>query len=126
MPDLFGLDIAGIIADSIESAGGVLSGKLIKVTRGTRTSGSLAAGTNPTKKPFGFKGFYDDSRALKLPESLIQRGDRVVVLLGATIQSGAIPEPNDKIILEGEETTIDRIIDRDPAAATYTCLTRKT
>lgn len=126
MPDLFGLDIAGIIADSIESAGGVLSGKLFKVTSTDRTTGALTGGTNPINKGHAFKGFYDDRQLRTLPESLVQQDSRMIVLLGATIEGGVVPTPGDSILLEGDETTIDRIIERDPAAATYSCLVRKT
>jgi hypothetical protein len=124
MPDLFGLDIAGIVNDALEEAGGVLSGVLIKVAPGSRTSGSLTSGTNPTETPHSFKGFYDNRQLSRLPETRVQQGDRAVLLLGASISGGVEPEPGDKITMEGETTSVQSIIERDPAAATYIVQTR--
>lgn len=136
MPDLFGLDIAGLVADSIASAGGVLDVTLTKVSRGTRTPGNLAAGTNPTTADHPCKGFFDDRQLLKLRgvkdeggSSLVRRGDRALVILGATLPAGVQPEPSDVATVQDDQTetvTVDRIIERDPAAATYVCHCRST
>lgn len=130
MPDIFGLDLAGIIDDSIQSAGGTLSVSLVKVTPGTRTTGDLAAGTNAAEgSPLRGRGFFDDAQLKRMDSSLVQQGDRVVLVFGASIPGRIPPEPDDILIVEDEETetlTIISIIERDPAAATYICHTRKT
>ncbi len=126
MPKLFGLDIAGIINSEIKAAGGVLSGVLTKIAAGTRTGAALTKGTNPTEKRHTFNGFYDDKRLQYLPETTVRAGDRVAVLLGASIQGGAVPQPGDFVTLEGETTRIEKVVERDPAAATYACQVRRT
>lgn len=118
--------IRSTIGKEIPNAGLTRDGVLVKLTRGTRTAGDLDGGTNPTPTRHRFKGFYDDRQLSKLPDSLVQRGDRMVLMLGDTIQGGAEPEPSDEVELEGETTTIDRVVERDPANATYLCLVRKT
>ncbi len=55
MPNLFGIDIAGIINSEIAAAGGVLSGTLTKTAPGTRTAGSLTAGSATIGKPSQIK-----------------------------------------------------------------------
>lgn len=127
MPDLFGIDIAQEVLDAIDGAGGVLDGTLYKVTPGTRTAGALAGGTNPTRsRPYRFKGFYDDQQLLKLDASLVKREHRAVLILGASLPSGITPAPNDEVLLEGDTTVVDRIIERDPAAATWVLMVRRT
>lgn len=127
--------IKNTLTTAIPDAGLTRNGTLFKVTRGSRTSGDLAGGTNPTKTPFSFQGFYDDRQLSKITgltengrsgSTLVQRGDRVVVFMLGTISGGVMPEPNDKVLLEGVTTTIDRILETDPAGATATALVRAT
>jgi len=116
--------IRDTINREIVRAGLTLDGVLIKVTPGTRTSTSLTKGTNPTQKQHRFRGFYDDSRLQFLPPTTVMAGDRVVVLIGGSIQGGVEPKPGDRIILEDENHGVERLLGRDPAKATYTCLVR--
>lgn len=122
---LFGFDIAAIIAKEIGK--GVLSATLIKTTPGTRTPGSLAAGTNPADVPHPCKGFIDMQAVANVADSLASDGSKVIVLLGDTINGGnTVPELGDKITIEGTTYRIpdDGRIDRDAAAATFTCTVR--
>lgn len=121
MPNLFGLNIAKIVADQIAAAGGVLDATLIVKTVGTRTPDNLTAGTNPTSTPYYGKGFVEELQSDRFPESLVEQGTKQVVLLGHTFD--AAPDANDEITIEGETLTIIGVL-RDPAAATYTCLCR--
>jgi hypothetical protein len=126
MAELFGLDIAKLVNDGLAAAGGVLDAELIKVVAGSRTAGNLTGGTNPSERPLRCKGFYDDAQLSRLPETLVQKGDRVAAILGASVPGRVEPEPGDKVTLEDETTTIQRIIERDPASALYLCQVRKT
>jgi len=119
MSDLFGLDIAGIVNDAFEEAGGVLDATLIVVTAGTRTPGNLTGGTNPTTSAKFAKGFKDTLKRLR-PKTVVDNATDLVILLGASIEDLAIPKPGDKITIEGETKTILKV-GRDPAAATYEC-----
>jgi hypothetical protein len=119
MPNLFGRNIAKIVADSIAKAGGVLDATLIASIQGTRTPGQLTGGTNPTGPTYAGKGFVEEVDSSRFSESLLERGTKQVVLLGHTF--AAVPEANDQITIEGETLMIIGVL-RDPAGATYTCL----
>jgi len=120
---LFGVDISGLIKQYV--APGVLAATLVRVIPGTRTPGSLSAGTNPTTTSYPCRGFIDSQRVRFADGTLVKNGRKIVVLIGDTIDngSGVAPAPGDRIIIEGTTYVIPEggTIDRDPAAATYTC-----
>ena len=123
MPDIFKADIAGKINKALGNL--VFDLTLTKVEPGTRTPGALTGGTNPTETGHTVKGFVDEYKDYQIDGTLIQRGDRKVVILGGSLSSGVIPEPGDKITAEGETRTIvEDGVKRDPAGATYTCQVR--
>lgn len=122
---LFGVDISGLVNKHV--APGLLDATLIKVTPGTRTPGSLIDGTNPTETSYACKGFIDKQRRKNVQGSLSSDGTKRIVLIGDSISSGTVaPDLGDKITIEGTTYRIpdDGEIDRDPAAATYTCTVR--
>ena len=121
MPDLFGMDIAKLVADNLGP--GVLDATLTQVTAGNRTAGDLTAGVNPTNVDYPCKGFVDDYSASQIDGTLIKANDHKVTLLGGTLQGGIIPQQGDKVFIEN--TTYEIIkVKRDPAAATYLCQAR--
>lgn len=117
--ELFGVDIAGLIAQEIGP--GVLDAQLIKVEPGTRNPSDPTAGTQPVETNHPCKGFIDKQKNNTRGGTLTQQDQKVVVLIGDTLPEGIIPESVDKISIEGQTFTITGEIDRDPAAATYTC-----
>lgn len=122
---LFGVNISGIIAKAIGP--GVLAATLIKVTPGTRTTGSLGSGTNPTEVSYTCRGFIDTQAQRNVDGTLAADGTKRIVLIGDTISGGTVaPALGDKITIEGATYRIpeDGKIDRDPAAATYSCKVR--
>ncbi len=121
MPDYFGVDIAGIIATEIGP--GVLPATLIKVTPGTRDPFNVTIGMRPTETIFTGRGFIDDYQDKQIDGTLVKTGDRKITLIGDTFS--AIPEPTDKIIIEGFTHRIVNPVKRDPAAATYECQCRR-
>lgn len=118
---LFGVDIAGVIAQAMGP--GLLAATLIKVFPGTRTSGNLAGGTNASTLSYPARGFTESYRASQIDGDLVRRGDRKVVLLGATIPGRVVPEAGDRLTIEGRTFSVVRV-ERDPAAATYTLQVR--
>lgn len=117
---LFGVNISGIIKDNIGP--GVLSATLIKFTPGTRTPGQLTGGTNPTSVSYSCRGFIDRQANKDIRGTLIDDGNVVIVLIGDTIDGGnaaSAPEGGDHVTIEGT-TYVIGVVDRDPAAATYT------
>lgn len=117
--NLFGANISGEILKAIGP--GVLAATLTKVTPGTRTVGQLTGGTNPTSATYTGRGFIDVYDEKRMPATSVQEGDRFIVLIGDSFT--VVPEPNDKITIEGETSMIVSVF-RDPDAATYTCQTR--
>ncbi len=118
---LFGVDISGLIRDNIGP--GVLPATLTKFTAGTRTGGQLTGGTNPTSVDYPCRGFIDRQANRDINGTLVSDGRVVIVLIGDTINGGlpaSAPSTTDRITIEGK-TYVIQVIDRDPAAATYTC-----
>lgn len=120
MPQLFGVDIAGIIGQVIGPL--VLPATLRKMILGTR-SGDLTDGTQPTHVDYAARGFIEDYKDKDIDGTLIRTTDRKITLLGATIASSAVPEPQDTVTIEGKTFYIIKVL-RDPAAATYNCQVR--
>lgn len=120
MPDLFGLDIAGIIDDAIVGAGGVLTGTLHKRTAGTRTPGDLTSGVNPTDTDVSFRGFIERKTDVRLADSLVTQDGERLTILGNSL-GGVEPESGDEVTIENQRFTITRIRSRDPAAAVFVC-----
>lgn len=96
---------------------------LIVVTPGTRTTGRVSAGTNPTTTNVKARGLVVQWTKKRVNQTEVTTTDRVVMLLGALIAGRVVPKVNDQVTIEGVTSTIVDI-ERDPAAATYVCLTR--
>lgn len=124
MPDLFGIDIAGIVNDSIQDAGGLPAAVLTRITYGARTAGSLTGGKAKTSKDYRASGLIEDYREDQIDGEVIVRGDRKVMLLGASIEGGIVPEAGDLVAIEGTQYRVENVR-RDPAAATYSLQVRR-
>lgn len=123
MPNIFGADIAGKILQNLGSR--VFDLTLTKVEAGTRGS-SLTAGTSPSRTDHTVKGFVDSYTDRQVADSLVQQGDRKIVILGASLPSGVVPEPTDEITDEAGTVyvIVENGVNRDPAGATYECQSR--
>lgn len=111
---LFGLDIAGTVADAIGAAGGVTPAVLIKRGPRARATADPANGTRSTDTRIACRGI--DER---------KDGAHTVTLLGASIvYQGAriVPEVGDAIEIGGYQVEVGSV-EVDPAAAAYTCTT---
>ena len=119
---LFGVDISKLVADNIGP--GVLDATLTVVTPGTRSLTDPTAGTVPTTVDHACKGFIDTQRVRNFDGTLVEDGTKKLVLIGDTINGGATaPSVGDQVTLEGAVYRIE-VVDRDPAAATYTLIGR--
>jgi len=118
---LFGVDIAGIINKEIGP--GVNDATLIKVAKGTRTPGSLTAGTNPTGTSHACKGFLDQLKRKHIENTLVEDSDQLIALVGDSIADGQVPTPSDRITIRGTTYNII-VVDVDPADALYECVCR--
>lgn len=98
---------------------------LVKVTPGQRSTGASTSGTNPTDTNHKAKGLVSQYSDAMIDGQQIKRSDRRVLLLGGSIQGGAVPEPGDKITIEGVTYNIvEDGVKRDPVDATYVCQCR--
>ena len=123
-------ELASLVADALVSAELTKPAVLIKVTPGARDPAHVSAGTNPTTTTYRAQGLVASLSAFQIANTLIKDANRVVRLFGATIAGGAVPEPGDRITIEGVTSTIvnddggKRAVQRDPASATYLCQCR--
>jgi len=117
----FGIDIAKIVNDELGPS--LLPATLRKVTQGVRDPLNPTAGRQPTTQDYTCKGFIDSQENNNFSDTLAMDGTKIIVLLGASIQSAQVPETEDRVLIEGTEYNIVEI-DRDPASATYTLLVR--
>ena len=121
MPDIFKAKIAEKLNKAM---GGLLFPVVLhSVTQGSRTSGSLTGGKNPTSTDHTCRGFIDDYQDRQIDGAIIRVGDRKVTILGASITPAVVPKTNDTVTVEGTTFTVIRV-QRDPAGATYTLQVR--
>lgn len=119
--DLFGLDIAGIVNDSLGD--GLLPAKLVKLVAGERDPAATTSGPSQSRKTYPCRGVAIDFALSQFDGDIVQRGDRKVLLLGASLPRGVAPEASDLVQLEGVESQVIAV-QRDPASASYTCHVR--
>lgn len=125
MPKLFGTDIKSIVAKNVGK--GLPLVTFTSVVPGTRTPGSLTAGTQPVETDYegrGMVGTYSDHH---VANTSVKASDRKILLIWGTFLSSAPdPKPGDKILAEGITYVIVKDgVSRDPASATFTCQCRK-
>lgn len=122
--DLFGIDIAGIVADNIGP--GLLDVRITRTPRGARQAGDLTGGkVAEGPDSWDCKGFWEDFTATPPPGVELELNDRKAVLIGDTIPAAALPlRVNDAITIEGLTLFMVKQLSRDPAAAVYVLLCR--
>lgn len=115
--NLFGARIAEKIAKAL--GGRLLPVRLIKVVPGAIDEDNLTAEQAETEKTFSCRGFFDTYNSRRMGGTAIKEGVRVVLILGDTLPKGIKPEPDDRVVLEGETVEIVGPVLRDPDAASY-------
>jgi hypothetical protein len=122
-PDIFGIDLAGILDDAFERAGGSFACTLIKQRAGPRDAMDPTAGRQIVPVKIGCRGFLD-LRKRKAEEDAVEKTIGVFVIFGASLPANEEPMPGDTIVspAEGKTFTIKADgVKRDPAGATYEC-----
>ncbi len=117
---LFGIDIAGFVADAIGPQ--LLDATLIVYTSGARDPQNLTAGPQRSANQYTCKGFWEDYSSFLVttrPENGIEASDRKAVLIGDTIPAGVELKEGDQIEIEGFALSFLRWESRDPAGAVY-------
>lgn len=120
--ELFGIDIAGIVADAIGD--GLPDVTIVTTTWGARNPSDLSAGLSGTPMTItGVKGFWEDYSPNQVDGTNILLNDRKAVLIGDTLPAGYVPGQGDEITVHedlGDVTlSVVKLQSRDPAAATY-------
>lgn len=113
--------IARAVAKASARAGLDLPATLIKYTTGTRTTGAVSAGTNPTAASYTARGWIADYATNRIDGTIIKIGDQRISLLAATLS--VTPEPTDIITIAGASYRVINV-SRDPATAVYQCQAR--
>ena len=124
----FGIaDMPKLITDALGGSAAVLPATLHSVTAGSRGGDPTVAPPDVTVN-YPCRGFIDLQDDRFNAGGLVDGGQKVIVLLGSTINNGdTAPKPGDRITIEGTLYHIpdDGTIDRDPASATYTMKVRE-
>jgi hypothetical protein len=99
---------------------GITAATLTLRTRGTRTVGSEAAGTNPASVSYSCKAFVEPVSKM-MDGSLVTEGHSVLSILGGTLPSGVVPRPvSSTIVRDGITYKVVKVIG-DPVGAIYQC-----
>ena len=116
-----GIDVAGLVAEHL----GPRILPLVLHRPGAPAARDL---NNLTQAPvpgpgtdFPCRGFIEDFSSYDMAQGLVEAGDRKVIILGGTLSTeplGGIGR--DQVTVEGKRWSIQRVIDRDPAGATFT------
>lgn len=118
MPDIFGAKIAQEINKAL---GPLVFDQVLIKTSSTRDPADSTKRVK-TKVQHPCKGFIDTYKDQFINGTLVHDSGRKVVILGASLPAGIIPEPGDMITAEGKNHTIAKEgVTRDPASATYEC-----
>lgn len=108
---------------------------LVKFTNGVRTTGAIAAGTNPVPMSYPCQGFTPAYKAGAIDGTLVRAQDLNVKIIGGTLPDGVVPEAGDKITFVNEAGVTEsyRIVGGnegkgttwDAAKAMFKCHSRK-
>lgn len=125
--ELFGVDIAGLLADAIGD--GVLPVTITRDVRAARVPGDLTGGRPSQPVSYECMGFWDDIDPRGVPPGItIEITDRKLVLIGDTVPPDGLPLRNDACTVHEEAAPITlycvQALSRDPAAAVYAYLCR--
>lgn len=119
MPDLFGLDIAGMVADGIAGAGGLVPGTITTQVLAARDPLKPTVERGRTPVTSTFDGFVERLTSTRRSGSSVFEAGEYVSILGATLEPAMVPAPGDVIQIEDHTYTVEALADRDPAAALY-------
>ena len=114
---IFGVNLAKELAKGMKA--GLPKGTLEVVTQGSPSAGALTSGANPATSRYTFSGTMEYATS-QIEETLTEFGERTILILGGTLPEGVAPKPGDRIVFEGGTFNVVSV-ERDPAAATYSC-----
>lgn len=118
MANLFGIDIASLVYNSVKAAGGVRSGELIRSVPGLENADNPTAEPPSTVIRYRFEGFIE-KKSIRRQDTLIVATIDVLTIFGASLNPVTVPGVNDRAELDGTSYELVRLIQSDPAAALY-------
>lgn len=121
MPNLFGIDIAGIVAKEIGP--GLRDVTIHRETWSARDPSNPGAGLGITEDAITCKGVLSFFDIKDMMGTLVQEDDRLVIVIVGTMSTVVEPVPGWAVTIEGVRYDIVRVR-RDPAAATYSLQVR--
>lgn len=119
--ELFGVDIAGIVADVMGD--GLFPVTITRYDRGDRDPDNLTAGRPATPETVECTGFWEDFTGMAPPGIVVEAGDRKLILLGDSVPAGGHPKRNDLCTVHEDMGDISLYcagpVSRDPAGAVF-------
>lgn len=116
MADLFGIDIAGLVAQAFD--GQLREGVLVRSTPGVRDPNDPTVSTLPRETRHAFDGFVAQ-RSIRRDDTLIVETVAVMTILGGSLDPPVEPQPNDRAELDSITYELVRLLRSDPAGAAY-------
>jgi hypothetical protein len=115
---VFGVDVAKIVAQKVGP--GLHAMTLIRKVPTTREPGNLAGGTQPTEVSYPCRGIEATLEQRFIDGDKVKITDVAILLLGDTIDGGNVePRGGDRLTSDGKTRAVIRVLDRDPAKATW-------
>jgi hypothetical protein len=97
-----GINIAKELRKGLKAVGstvGLRAATLVKQTPGTRSSGNLSAGTNPTSTSYPCEALIEQATAKNVGDTLVAQAERFIGIIGASLPKGIVPIAEDRITL---------------------------
>ena len=123
MPDLFGVDIAGVVDSALSP--GLLDLTLIVITKPAVDPVDPTAAPVTTSVNHTGKGLISDYSDFHRRNTAIQDGDRRVIIVAKSLVPAVRPSVGDNLTIEGDTFYIVGPIKIDAAEATYEVQVRR-
>ena len=122
MPNLFGIDIQGILANALAATGGLVSGTLTHYEEAERDPDDPTLQTAPTSTEHTIQGFVNVAHRERLRGQeavLYQRNEQIATIVGGSIVPFVEPAKGDVVTFDGKSYTLGDLRSSDPAQAVY-------
>lgn len=119
MPNLFGLNIAKLVNDSIRGAGNVRPGVLSHSGPPyVRDIENLSGGVVPTVTTHEVSGFVEQKETRR-SDQIGTTYESTISILGDSVNPKITPTVNDMVVMDGVTYTLIELLSVDPSAALY-------
>lgn len=118
MPKLFGIDIAGLVHRNLSHH--LTPGTITSRVEGARSTTDPTAGRTITETSRTFRGILSEFEEFRYRNTQVKHGDKQCMLIAGSIEPYADPQVNDRLSIEATTYSVVGILERDPAAATFT------